>query len=108
MRVKRLSRFPDRPHNAGHFIGDSAGGLIVANTALQLQTPERQPLGIGLALRGHQHGACSMNEQGPQINVTMLADPAKSAPQPAGVFGRSQAEIGGEMAAGWKSRDIAD
>ena len=39
MRVKRLSRFPDRPHSAGYFIGDSDGGLVVANTALQLQTP---------------------------------------------------------------------
>ena len=78
--MKRLSRFPDRPNNAGHFIGDGDGRFVVAYAALELQTPEMQTLGTALASCSDQYGACSMNQQRPQIRIAMLANPAQPSP----------------------------
>jgi hypothetical protein len=76
--------------------------------ALDLQSPTAEPVGIGLGLSTLQNSAGAVDEQHPKIDIALFADPSQAPASPAGMFAGGEAQIGGEVAAGGKARNIAD
>lgn len=87
---------PDGPDDPGELVGESGGGLVVAECGLACESPGTEAI-RGLALGGVKHGASAVDEQGSQVDVSALGDSAEASSQAGGVLSGSQAEVAGEV-----------
>ena len=69
---------PGRPHDARELVGESDGGLVVTAAFLDIERPGAKPIerdGPALSAAGReQYGSGSMDEQGSQVRIALLAD----------------------------------
>jgi hypothetical protein len=76
--VEGLVVLPDGPDDPGELVGEGGGGLVVTASVLSCESPGAESVGTA-ALGGEQDGACAVDEEGSEVDVSSLGDPAESA-----------------------------
>lgn len=98
----RCSTLPDGPGDAGQFIGQCDGGLVVAHALLQGDDPVLQPAEdlteFGQLLGAIEYGAGAVDEQHAHVAVAPFADAAEMAPVTGAIFLRRKAQPAGQVA----------
>ena len=75
---KGWSCFRNGPDDPGELVGESGGGLVVTASVLSCEGPGAESVGTA-ALGGEEHGACAVDEEGAEVDVSSLGDRAESA-----------------------------
>ena len=103
-RIKILIMAPHGPDDAGQFVGQGHGRLVMTDAPLEIDGPLIHTVegfcGLSAELFGaRQHRSGPMDDEGTQIGVALFGDTAEESTVPATRLLRCDTEPGGEMAA---------
>ena len=98
---------PDGPGDAGQLVGESDGGLVVAEPSLESEGPGSESVVGGGFLGVAEDGTCAVDEQHSEVGVTALGDSAQTSAQTAGVFSRGETQEAGEVTSRREAPDVS-
>lgn len=101
----------ERPKPARQLVGQGHGGPVVSLALRQIQRPGLQPVqrlaGASSRQGRTQDGTASVDEQGPQVCIAALGDPAQASMVSRRVFAGHQPNPRGQVAPAVEARQVA-
>ena len=96
------------PGEAGEFVGERDGGLVVSSSLLEFERPAPEAIGFLLALGGPEDGSGTVDEQRSQVRIAPLGDASEPADVSARVLLGCEAEETRKVPSGGKALDVTD
>ena len=90
---------PDTPGDASHAIGEGDGGDVMAPCLGSAEDPGLKRVRLTSAMGCQESGACTVNEEHPEVAVASLGDGPETPGGSRGGFSGGEAEVVGKATA---------